>query len=305
METINKNKRLLENQKEVQKTVTKRRVFERIIIGFISVLFVGGGLFYYFDYSIPFSFESIQSNVSNLNPGLVDVPVFDKVAGDYPKQSLYVGLNYPGAGEIRYSLGEEKPTINSTLYSGYGIDVYGVNVEGTTILSAIAVDHLGDMSYVVTNEYNFVSNEVKELLAIPQADGMVYLSWDASTDPDLLEYRIYVDGEYFASALKNTAFTVSGLTNREHSFAVTVVDKFKKESKKAERKLLLQRIETGEGFHGSASSPLRGAKEISSDFNGDGVVDHKDLRFILEQIEGGASLDELNEVIECWDKPGC
>lgn len=292
MEVNNKHERLLENQKEVRRTIAKRRVFERMVIGFVSILLIGGGLFYYFDYSIPFSFESIQSNVIDSGRG---VPIADHKSGKYLEQDLYVGLDYPGIVEIRYSFEKDLKT-SSTLYDGYGINVYKSGV-GSRTLYAMAINPLGELSDVAEYTYEFVPDKAKDFRVVPQTNGMVRLSWKASNNPDLSKYLVYVDDADPVSALKNTVYIVSGLTNQEHSFAVTVVGKYG-ESEKAERELLLQKIEAGEDFHGSA-------EEISLDLNGDGVIDHKDLRFILEQLEEGAGLNELNEVMECWEKPGC
>ncbi|MFZ2655052.1 MAG: CARDB domain-containing protein, partial [Victivallales bacterium] len=74
--------------------------------------------------------------------------------------------------------------------------------------------------------------------AVPQnltgntADGTVYLSWTASTEPDIFGYNIYRNGAKITnSVLLSTEFIDSGLTNgQSYSYKFTAVDLYGSES---------------------------------------------------------------------------
>lgn len=220
----------------------------------------------------------------------------DKESGKYPKKDLYVGLIFGGAGEIRYSI-DTQPTVESTLYAGRSINMYSAGTA-TRKLYAYATDPYGNLSKVSEYTYSFAPDPVTNFSLSPLSNGRVDLSWNASLDPDIVRYQVYVDKQNPASAGLYNAFTVSGLSNQEHTLAVTAVDKYGQESDKVSKTLLLLPSDAEHESHGAAV-------EITNDLNSDGVVDARDVKELLSSIPGGASTEELNALMECWEKEGC
>ncbi len=285
-----------------QQVANKRRLMKNTIILVAILLIIAMGLSMDIGYS-PFSSTSTSVQTSVIGAGTpsyekeVTAMVFaSEESGVYPKKSLYVGLEFGGAGEIRYSI-DAPPTADSTLYAGRSIDMYSVGTA-TRKLYAYATDPYGNLSKVSEYTYSFVPDAVTNLTATSQSNGRVDLSWNASSDPDIVRYQVYVDGKEPVSAGLYTVYTVSGLSNQEHTFAVTAVDKYGQESGKVSKTLLLIPVSEEDSIHGSAV-------EITNDLNSDGVVDAKDVKALLSSIPGGASTEELNALIECWEKEGC
>lgn len=209
-------------------------------------------------------------------------------AGTYSKEELLVTLMSDIPSDIHYALDGETPFIDSPIYSGQAVPVYQSGKK-TTILSAIAVDSSLNESNVAKFIYTFVPPKPESLRAKPLSDGRVELLWQPSQDPDVQEYRIYVDDLLYGSAKTYTAFTVSGLSLTEHTFAVTAVDNMESESLRSEvtaTPLILPRNDE------HSASP----EEISPlDLNQDGAVDAHDVEILLKNIK--PSLDILDVFI--------
>jgi hypothetical protein len=221
----------------------------------------------------------------------VDLPELDKPSGKYPKESLYVGMM--AIDDIRYTKNEIPTLEGSTLYGGYGVDVYTPG-EPTSTLYVFAVDTYGNASEVVVREFRFVPGPVTGLELTPQPQGMVAATWDDSQDSDFDHYNVYINDNEEPNSTDYPAYTISGLSPGEQTIKVTVVDDLGGESLEEVRTLFLPEIQVSEngGVHGAGM-------EFSFDHSGDGVVDYQDAGLLLDKMY--VSADVLNEVIIRWE----
>lgn len=297
-------------QSEAQKIYAKRYLIERAVALSLIILVLGVGIYIGNEKAEPttsISFETLRANflksdIGGIVTGLerdVAVPLASVEPGAYAKGDLYVALTFGQAGEIRYSL-QQKATATSALYAGRGINVYKQGVPKQT-LYAIAIDPLGNTSDVAEYTYYFVPAAIKNFRAVPMSQGRVDLSWDASDDPEVSRYHVYVDKRDPVSAGKNTAYTVSGLTLSEHTFSVSAVDKHGMESPKETKTLLLSSVDASE----KGDVHFAYGAEVTPDMNADGVVDYLDVLELFKALPEGPSTRELSALMQCWEKPGC